>query len=207
MTQKPHPSLGYTMAEAITALAPAEFAGNVALYLKRKGEGKPHIMYYSHEDVLWAALIDRAKIGELTFMGFKHGEFEMSSISVNFLLAFGSRNPSSIITLNSIGKDPARYDGVRVFIAADLAPLPATKVPAKVISKTGPKSHKTDAVTRAMLENLQTGKITEDQLRREKHETLLSTYQKDSGATSFTPYIAARKKALSLFAEGRNTDK
>ena len=201
--------LGYTVAEAVTALAPAELSGDVDLYLQVRREGR-FWRYQQHLDILLEALINRAINNEVVFMGIKLDEFELTKIPIHFLIA----NPVQIVrTAHSqledaiIGPYHARFYGIRVFIAADLAPLPAAKMSKRARGKTGPKSSKGDAVTGMMLEALQTGNTTVDQLEQDNQEFLLEFYGKPHGCKSRSTVVRARDKALSLFVEDRNTDK
>ena len=71
MTQQLQSTLGYTMADAIIKLVPADFAEIAAYYSHRKDEQKKYWTYYAHERMLWAAIVKRAIVGELTIKGIK----------------------------------------------------------------------------------------------------------------------------------------
>ena len=209
MTQQHQPTLGYTMAEAVTALAPAKLSGNVNLYLQARREGSSW-RYQSILNILLDALINRAINNEVVFMGIKLGEFELTTIPIHFLTAnFEQIVGMSDVQLENatIGPYHANFYGVRVFIAADLAPLPAATMPQRARGKTGPKSSRGDAVTLMMREDLQTGNTTVDRLEQEKQEFLLELYGKPRGCKSRSTVVRARDNAISLFVEDRNTDK
>ena len=209
MTQQHKATLGIPLAEAVTALAPAELSGNVDLYLQARREGR-FWRYQGHLNILLAALINRAINNEVVFMGIRFDEFELTKIPIHFLIA----NFVQIVGMTdgqlenaTIGPYHANFYGVRVFIAADLAPLPAPKAQATASKKTGPPSIKTDAIVRAMMENLSKGHITANELRLEKLETLRLIYKQSGGAKSLGTYKIARDRALSLFVKDRNTEK